>query len=222
MSENVNYREELAAIREALKGVTEPYSNQVLENMENGMYCCVLIAEENLQEQRGQHEIGPLAKELLGYGTILEGYDHLLNCVQRCTERMADALSGHPRLKVKLLRLRLLALRRIECIQDHEISSIEDIWAEISELERNIAAADSGNLDQIECSGMLKSDPVEWTARYEEVIDEVEKIVADRLADHPRGMGFCFAYWHELADVLSDYGIEWRSPSCMNPGVMFD
>ena len=135
---------------------------------------------------------------------------------------MADALPGHPRLKVKLLRLRLLALRRIECIQDHEISITEDIMAEISELERNIAAADSGKLDQIKGSGMLKSDPVEWTARYEEVIDEVEKIVDARLADHPRGMGFCHAYWHELADVLSDYGIKWRSPSKMNPGTLFD
>ena len=222
MSENINYREELAAIREALKGVAKPYDNEALENMENGMYCCALLAEQLLQEQRDGGEIGPLAKELLGYGTILEGYDHLLNCVQRSTERMADALSGHPRLKVKLLRLRLLALRRIESIQDHEISITEDILAEISELERNIAAADSGNFDQIKGSGMLKHDPVEWTARYEEVIDEVEKIVADRLADHPRGMGFCHAYWHELTEVLSDYGIEWRSPSRMNPGVMFD
>ena len=222
MSENINYREELAAIREALKGATKPYSNEVLENMENGMYCCALLAEHILQEQRGQYEIGPLAKELLDYGTILEGYDHLLNCVQRSAERMADALPGHPRLKVKLLRLRLLALRRIECIQDHEISITEDIMAEISELERNIAAADRGKLDQIKGSGMLKSDPVEWTARYEEVIDEVEKIVDARLADHPRGMGFCHAYWHELADVLSDYGIKWRSPSKMNPGTLFD
>ena len=222
MSENINYREELAAIREALKGATKPYSNEVLENMENGMYCCALLAEQILQEQRGQYEIGPLAKELLEYATILEGYDHMINCVQRSTERMADALSGHPRLKVKLLRLRLLALRRIECIQDHEISITEDIMAEISELERNIAAADSGKLDQIKGSGMLKSDPVEWTARYEEVIDEVEKIVDARLADHPRGMGFCHAYWHELADVLSDYGIKWRSPSKMNPGTLFD
>ena len=222
MSENINYREELAAIRESLKSATKPYDNDALENMENGMYCCVLIAEQNLQEQRGQYEIGPLAKELLEYGTILEGYDHLLHCVQRCTERMADALSGHPRLKVKLLRLRHLVLQRIECMQDHDLSITEDVWEEISALESNIAAADSGNFDQIKGSGMLKHDPVEWTARYEEVIDEVEKIVDARLADHPRGMGFCHAYWHELTEVLSDYGIEWRSPSRMNPGVMFD
>ena len=221
MEEKINYREELASIRESLKGVEEPYSNEALELFENGMYCCVLLAEENLQEQRGG-ENGVLAKELLEYGTILEGYDHLLNAVQRAVGRMVDALYDHPRLKVKLLRLRLLVMQRIEAIEDHPIGLIEGIWEEISELESNIAAADKGQFDQIKKSGHLKSDPVEWTARYEEVIDEVERIVEERLSDHPRGMGFCFAYWHEKAEVLEQFGVEWRSPSSMNPDVMFD
>ena len=221
MEEKINYREELASIREALKSVEEPYSNEELELLENGMYGCVLLAEENLQEQRSG-ENGALAKQFLEYATILEGYDHLLNAVQRATERMTDAIYEHPRLKVKLLRLRMLVLQRIECIEDHPIGLIEDIMEEISEFERNIAAADKGEFDKIKKSGHLKSDPVEWTARYEEVIDEVEAIVEQRLADHPRGMGFCFAYWHEKAEVLEQFGVEWCSPSLMNPGVMFD
>ena len=70
---------------------------------------------------------------------------------------------------------------------------------------------------------MLKHDPVEWTARWEEVIDEVDKIVDSRLEEHPRGMGFCHACWHERAAVLSEqFGIEWRSPARMNPRVLFD
>ena len=70
---------------------------------------------------------------------------------------------------------------------------------------------------------MLKHDPIEWTARWEEVIDEAEKIVDSRLEDVPRGMGFCHAYWHEKAAVLSEqFGIEWRSPARMNPRVLFD
>lgn len=221
MGEKINYREELASICEALKSVKKPYSNEALELLENGMYCCVLLAEENLGELRGG-ENGVLAKQFLEYATILEGYDHLLNAVQRATERMADAIYEHPRLKVKLLRLRMLVLERIECIEDHPIGLIEDIREEISELERNIAAADKGEFDKIEKSGHLKHDPVEWTARYEEVIDEVESIVEQRLADHPRGMGFCHAYWHEKAAVLANYGVEWRSPARMNPGVLFD
>lgn len=221
MEENINYREELAAIREGLKAAEEPYSNEELEMLENGMYCCVLLAEENLQQQRGG-ENGLLAKELLGYGEILEGYDHLLNAVQVAANRMAEALYNHPRLKLKLLKLRCLAMTRIECIEDHPIGLIEDIREEICELESNIEAADRGEFDKITTEGHLKHDPVEWTARYEEVIDEVESIVEQRLADHPRGMGFCHAYWHEKAAVLAKYGVEWRSPVRMNPGVMFD
>ena len=98
----------------------------------------------------------------------------------------------------------------------------EDVRSEIAQLERNIAAADKGDYSSIVTDKMLKSDPVEWTARYEEVIDEVEAIVESKLADHPRGMGFCHAYWHEKAIALSKFGIEWHSPAQMNRGVMFD
>lgn len=221
MAENINYREELASIREQLKEVTKPYTNEALELLENGMYCCVLLAEENLREQR-VGENGLLAKEMLEYGEILEGYDHLLSAVQTGANRMAEALTDHPRLKVKLLRLRHLALQRIEAEQGHDLSLTEDVWAEIAQLERNIAAADKGDYSSIVTDKMLKSDPVEWTARYEEVIDEVEAIVESKLADHPRGMGFCHAYWHEKAAALEKFGIEWHSPSQMNRGVLFD
>lgn len=65
-------------------------------------------------------------------------------------------------------------------------------------------------------------DPVERSERWEEIIYDVEQECHQRLEDHPRGMGFCHGYWHEKADVLRSYGIEWRSPSAMNPRVMFD
>lgn len=69
---------------------------------------------------------------------------------------------------------------------------------------------------------MLKFDPVERTERWEEVIYEVEKECAEILKDESKGMGFCFAYWSTKSAVLSKYGIEWRSPSSMNPRVHFD
>ena len=71
--------------------------------------------------------------------------------------------------------------------------------------------------------GHLKRDPVEWSSAYEKVIDEVERLVDEELEDHPRGMGFCFAYWSAKEALLrTKFGIDWRSPSEMNPGVMFD
>lgn len=69
---------------------------------------------------------------------------------------------------------------------------------------------------------MLKSDPVQATPEWEEVIYDVEKEVDEDLKEEPRGMGFCFAYWSAKRAALERRGIEWRTPSQMNPGVMFD
>ena len=71
--------------------------------------------------------------------------------------------------------------------------------------------------------GHLRVDPVEYTRRWEEIYYDVEDELEKRLEGQPRGMGFCFMYWSEKRALLSEkYGIEWRSPSSMNPGVMFD
>ena len=70
--------------------------------------------------------------------------------------------------------------------------------------------------------GMLKVDPVQATQQWEDVIYEVEKEVDEQLKDEPRGMGFCFGYWSAKKAALARRGIEWKSPSAMNPGVMFD
>lgn len=69
---------------------------------------------------------------------------------------------------------------------------------------------------------MLKSDPVQATPEWEEVIYEVEQEVDEELKDESRGMGFCFAYWSAKRDALERRGVEWKTPSLMNPGVMFD
>ena len=70
--------------------------------------------------------------------------------------------------------------------------------------------------------GMLKADPIQATPEWEKVIYEVEKEVDEQLKDEPRGMGFCFSYWSAKRAALARRGIEWRSPSAMNPRVMFD
>lgn len=44
----------------------------------------------------------------------------------------------------------------------------------------------------------------------------------EQLKDEPRGMGFCHIYWSTKRAALARRGIEWRSPSAMNPRVMFD
>ncbi|MDE6410553.1 MAG: hypothetical protein K2K81_09990 [Muribaculaceae bacterium] len=71
--------------------------------------------------------------------------------------------------------------------------------------------------------GHLRRDPVEYTDKWEEIIYDAEEELDRRFANHRKGMGFCFMYWNAKQDLLKEkYGIEWRSPSQMNPRVMFD
>ena len=69
---------------------------------------------------------------------------------------------------------------------------------------------------------MLRTDPVQATQEWEDIIYDVESELEVTLKDEPRGMGFCFCYWSAKAAALLRRGIEWRSPAAMNPRVMFD
>ena len=68
----------------------------------------------------------------------------------------------------------------------------------------------------------LKFDPVERSEKWEKCIYEVEKECSHALRNEPKGMGFCFSYWSTKKAALAKRGIDWRSPSVMNPRVMFD
>lgn len=70
--------------------------------------------------------------------------------------------------------------------------------------------------------GTLKTDPVQLTPEWENSIYDVELECERRLKNEERGMGFCHAYWSTKRAVLANRGIKWKSPSAMNPGVMFD
>lgn len=71
--------------------------------------------------------------------------------------------------------------------------------------------------------GHLRKDPVEYTWEWESVYYDVEDQLEKIFEDEPRHMGFCFRYWSTKKDLLKNaYGIDWKSPSMMNPRVMFD
>lgn len=66
----------------------------------------------------------------------------------------------------------------------------------------------------------LTHDPVEMSEAYLAVIDEVEeKIDQNRTF---KGMGSCFEIWDLKQQYLLEKGIHWKSPSALNPRVMFD
>lgn len=68
----------------------------------------------------------------------------------------------------------------------------------------------------------LKFDPVERSEEWERYIYKVEEECDRLLKNERKGMGYCYSYWSTKKAVLAKYGIEWNSPSVMNPRVMFD
>ena len=69
----------------------------------------------------------------------------------------------------------------------------------------------------------LKHDPQEDDPRLKKVIEAAEKEAEENLADLPKGRGFCHKLWAEKKRILKEkYGIQWKSPSDMNPFILFD
>ncbi len=208
--ENANFEAELNKLRQDLA------TEQTVELLQQAMLCCLNIAEQNLQEQRHCWQNAALVREALGYARQLLEYDGMLSVVESCLEDMAETIYEHPRLKLEIMLLR-------HQIRQQVAEPTVELEAQIELYQDNIEAADDSRLEDVRQTTILKHDPVEWTREWEAAIDEVDKIVDARLADHPRGMGFCHACWHERANVLSEqFDIQWRSPARMNPRVMFD
>ncbi len=68
----------------------------------------------------------------------------------------------------------------------------------------------------------LKYDPIEDTPEFLKIEDELEALIEAKIGKN-RFLGFCFFYWSAKKEILKEkYGIDWKSPSELNPHVMFD
>jgi len=70
-------------------------------------------------------------------------------------------------------------------------------------------------------------DPVERTDQYKRVIAEVEELAEaefERRTGYSReSLGACHRFWQIKKGLLLElHGIEWQTPSELNPGVLFD
>lgn len=109
----------------------------------------------------------------------------------------------------------------MNCYQDNSVDDLKGILGELlcgKDLEEALKNTDDGKMRAK--TGLVK-DPVEMTAEYLSVIDEVEKEVSEKLGDNYY-MGKCFEIWELTKSLLADYGIDWHTPSELNPGVIFD
>ena len=142
---------------------------------------CVKQAKEAMKDYNSPWKVAELARKYADEAEILKGYEHMLNSLYSLNKEMLEQIYDHPRLKLRLLRIQLGVLNYLEAVNGHELGITEDVRDEIAELSNCIALADEGRLEEIPQTGHLKHDPVEWTARWEEVIDEADRMAYENL-----------------------------------------
>ncbi len=120
-------------------------------------------------------------------------------------------------------RFSLKILKRMHSIHKNKPLSAfcEDEWieSEVAYFEKNIKLAAEGKFGEIiQREGELNRDPIEWTERWEELIDKAEEKAEAELANHPRGADFQQVYWKQLERILyEDYDFIWHAPDQLNP-----
>lgn len=68
----------------------------------------------------------------------------------------------------------------------------------------------------------IKTDPIEYSDEYLKIELEVERLIRAEIGEGDY-MGFCYRYWWTKKNILKDkFGIDWKSPSDLNPEVNFD
>lgn len=220
---NDNHNKELEEARQAVCGMEPNGYASTLDAYMRAVKACVSVAENNLAEER-IWEIPSLIKEFMQYAEPLEGYDHMLDNLYHAAKKISGTIFEHPRIELRLLEFQLLVVNRIECITGHELYESEDLTRKIHGYSSKITLADNGELDKIETGTYgYDRDPIEWTERWEEVVDEANKETFAALVHTPRIPGFCVRFWQERAKILSTrFAVNWRTPVELNPDKKFE
>lgn len=191
------------------------------ENIASRIIDLVDEMRHNSQDMRMWKNI-PLAQEFMQLLRKLDDSDETPMGKALACNAICEQL---PEYDVPRLVLEILCLERqlVEQATDEEGLTLDEVDAEIQRLSDYI------DTDRVSPETFMKRhhrhlnfDPVERTQLWEDVYYEAEQECDRRLGDTPRGMSFCFAHWSTFRQVLAERGIRWRSPSEMNPRVLFD
>ena len=69
----------------------------------------------------------------------------------------------------------------------------------------------------------LFHDPIEDLPEMADVFAAVEPEIEAALEGKARGLGYCHLHWRVKKRILRDnHGVDWLSPSDMNPSKAFD
>ena len=191
---------------------------------------CIIKNVEKMRknsEDMRQWKNVPLAKECVEWLKALDDPEETPMGKALTCEAVIQQLPEYdvPRLVLDILRYKLELVEQSDEQDDGSgrYPTAEDVRAEIQRLEDYIDTEHVSVSDFMERYGRhLRFAEVERTELWEENYYDAEKECDRRLGDTPRGMGFCFAYWSTIRQVLAERGIMWQSPHELNPRVMFD
>jgi len=68
-------------------------------------------------------------------------------------------------------------------------------------------------------------DPIEKDPKYRNIFRKIDAEVDEALKDDPsKGkLGYCHIFWDTKQEMLKEkYGISWKTPTEMNPEILFD
>ncbi|MGM9773976.1 MAG: hypothetical protein ACI3Y2_02065 [Candidatus Egerieousia sp.] len=240
-SEDLKYRFEAACFSKLLGMVKASNENHEYDIELFQLYTLLAESYEHLQDFR---RMKPLAEEVL---RLMEECDVSYQVIELSVPRIIDALKSsvynHDRYRLlsAFLHAACDAASDDDCYSEEVVKErmrqmlnlrgLLDPATRPDILDADLMIFISYHIPPEEFGGimdnpketLLKKDPVEYTLRWEEVYYDVTDELDRKFAGTPRGMGFCIMYWPAMADLLrKKYGIEWRSPSLMNPRVMFD
>lgn len=194
------------------------------EKMIKRIIALVNEMRENSQDMRMWKNI-PMAKECIDLLKAINDPEETAMGKALACEAIIAQLPEYdmPRFVLSILNYKLELIEQSDEHDPDRYPTAEEVQADIRRLEDYIDTEHIGTEEFIEkYQRHLKFSSVERTELWEENYYEVEKECDRRLGNTPRGMGFCFAYWSTLRQVLSERGILWQSPSELNPRVMFD
>lgn len=179
---------------------------------------------KNSQDMRQWKNI-PLAKECVQLLKEIDDPEETPMGKALACEAVIQQLPEYdvPRLVLDIQRYKLALIRESDEHDPERYPIEEEVQSDIRRLEDYIDTEHVDTAEFIErYQRHLKFDPIERTPLWEAAYYDVEQECDRRLGHTPRGMGFCFAYWSTLRQVLSERGICWQSPHELNPRVMFD
>jgi hypothetical protein len=76
---------------------------------------------------------------------------------------------------------------------------------------------------EAEANDFGRIDAMQFDPRYEPIMREVDKLIEEQLKrEGVEGLGTCHTFWGRKKKMLLEKGLDWKSPTELNPNTIYD